>query len=225
MNVKISLGGVAWGLVILAGLWFAPAPRAWAHCDTMSGPVIADAQEALERGDVNTVLKWVSAGSEEEIRVLFEKTLRVRRQGKDVQELVDMHFFETLVRVHRAGEGAPYTGLKPADAPVEPGIALAEQALQEESGSALLKALQTELGSHVQERFDRVLEAARHKDDSVAAGRDYVEAYVAYIHYVEGLHLALTGASGHGHETGAREPVEPPASEVPQAHGHSPLSH
>lgn len=225
MNVRIPSGGVSLGLLLLTGLCLTLSSEAWAHCDTMSGPVIADAQKALETGDVNAVLKWVSADREKEIRELFEKTLQVRRQDKDVQELVDMHFFETLVRVHRAGEGAPYTGLKPADTPVEPGIEAAEQALQEKSGSALIEDMQAELGSRLQERFDRVVEAARHKDDSVAAGRAYVEAYVEYIHYVEGLHLALTGASGHGHDAGAHETAEPPASEAPRPHVHSPVSH
>jgi hypothetical protein len=45
--------------------------------------------------------------------VKFTKTLAVRKQSKEAKELADMYFFETLVRIHCAGEGAPYTGLKP----------------------------------------------------------------------------------------------------------------
>lgn len=33
--------------------------------------------------------------------------------------------------------------------------------------------------------------------NDVAAGRDYVAAYVPYVHYVEGLWDAATGARGH----------------------------
>ena len=37
--------------------------------------------------------------------------------------------------------------------------------------------------------------------DSVEAGREFVAAYVEYVHYVEGLHQAAQGA-GHHHEEG-----------------------
>jgi len=137
-----------------------------------------------------------------------------------VQELVDMHFFETLVRVHRAGEGAPYTGLKPADTPVEPGIEAAEKALESESGGALVEALQAKLRSSIHERFQRAVEAKKHKDDSVAAGRKYVEAYVDYIHYVERLHVVMSGTSAHGHEAEANEHAETSVSETAEVHQH-----
>ncbi len=37
------------------------ASPAFAHCDSMAGPVILDAQRALETQDVTGVLKWVTA--------------------------------------------------------------------------------------------------------------------------------------------------------------------
>jgi hypothetical protein len=37
------------------------------------------------------------------------------------------------------------------------------------------------------------------KDESVEAGREYVEAHVIYMHYVEGIHDAILSAGGHHH--------------------------
>ncbi|HAS53851.1 MAG TPA: hypothetical protein DCS42_06830, partial [Nitrospiraceae bacterium] len=103
-----------------------------AHCDTLDGPVVADARKALDKGDVTPVLKWVRQDDEKEIRELFTKTLVVRKKGKEARELADLYFFETLVRIHRAGEGAPYTGLKHEAA--EPIILAVDKAL--DTGSA-----------------------------------------------------------------------------------------
>lgn len=205
MNAKRLVRNLSMAALVLAGLGFLYPTGAWAHCDTMSGPVISDAKYALEAKKVDPVLKWIRPQDEEEIRSLFDKTLEARKKGEGVQELVDMHFFETLVRVHRAGEGAPYTGLKPADTPVEPGIEAAEEALQSKSDSAIVNALQSKVESSVHERFQRVIVAAQHKDDDAVAGREYVEAYVDYIHYIERLHEVLSGAAAHGHATEASE--------------------
>ncbi|GMW01625.1 MAG: hypothetical protein AMXMBFR84_27620 [Candidatus Hydrogenedentota bacterium] len=216
MNMK---SGFTIGL-ILAGLEIVLPSGAWAHCDTLSGPVVTDAQKAIETRDLDPVLKWIRPDDEEEIRSLFDKTVQVRQKGKDVQELVDMHFFETLVRVHRAGEGAPYTGLKPAGTPVEPGIEAADKALESESSGALVEALEAKLESSIHERLERTVEAKKHKDESVAAGRKYVEAYVDYIHYVERLHVVMSGTSAHGHEAEADEHVKAAATETSKAHEH-----
>ena len=42
-----------------------------------------------------------------------------------------------------------------------------------------------------------------HADDSVVAGREFVEAYVIFTHYVEGLHAIIKGSGGH-HGEGAK---------------------
>jgi len=91
--------------------WLLAQSVASAHCDTLDGPVVTEGKTALEKGDVTPVLKWVKKEYESEIRTAFEKTLVVRSKGLEASELADMYFFETLVRLHRAGEGAPYTGL------------------------------------------------------------------------------------------------------------------
>ena len=111
MNARIVMGAVM--LFVLAGLAVLLPRAVFAHCDTMDGPVVAAAKAALEKGDVTPVLKWVAKDREGEIRTAFQKTLAVRSKGPEAKELAHMYFFETLVRIHRAGEGAPYTGLQP----------------------------------------------------------------------------------------------------------------
>jgi len=178
------------------------ATRALAHCDTLDGPVVADARLALARGDVTPVLKWVKAGDEAAIRDAFARTMAVRPLGAEAQALADQYFFETLVRVHRAGEGAPFDGLKPAGS-VEPAIAMADQALEQGSPDRLVKAIQAHAEEGIRERFGHALEARKHAAESVAAGRAWVEAYVTYVHYVEGVVGAVHAASGHAAEAAA----------------------
>lgn len=184
--------------LLLAGGAFLPAP-ARAHCDTMDGPVVADAQAALAKGDITPVLKWVQPADEKEIRDAFTQTLAVRRLSPEAKVLADRYFFETLVRVHRAGEGAPYTGLKPAGTPLEPGIAEADQALKTGNVTPLVTMV-TEVVHHgIAERFAHVQALKQHANDSVGAGREYVAAYVEYVHYIEGLLATAEGAAGEHH--------------------------
>lgn len=196
-----SIGRVTWLAVLVglgAGLLFPSAPRA--HCDSLDGPVVGAARLALQQGDVTPVLKWVGPQDERPIREAFARTLTVRNLGPDARSLADQSFFETLVRLHRQGEGAPYTGLKPAGS-AEPGIAMADQALDKGSADALIAALAHDVEHGVRGRFARVMETRKHAGDSVTAGREYVAAYVAFIHYVEGLHEAARAAAVSDHGT------------------------
>lgn len=172
-----------------------------AHCDTLDGPVVQTARRAFETGDVTPLLKWVRADEEKEIRAAFQKTLVVRAKGAEAKELADMYFFETLVRIHRAGEGAPYTGLKPGES-VDPAVALADKALESGSVDKLDAVLTTAMGKGIRERFQRASEKQKHADDSVRAGREFVEAYIIFTHYVEGLHAIIKGSEGHQGEGG-----------------------
>jgi len=171
-------------------------PTADAHCDTMDGPVVNTARMALEKGDVTPVLKWVRKKDEDEIKNQFQKTLAARKQGKESKELADRYFFETLVRIHRAGEGAPYTGLK--SEPVEPIIQAADKALATGSADHLVKHVSESVAAGIRERFDRAKETNKHADESVAKGKEFVEAYVEFTHYVERLAADAGGAMHHG---------------------------
>ena len=186
--------------VIVFGLVLACTPHpALPHCDTLDGPVVLDAKAALQKGDVTPVLKWVRAEDEKEIRREFANTLKVRGLGDDARDLADHHFFESLVRIHRASEGVAYTGLKPAGM-VDPGIAAADKALDKGSGDQLATELGERVAAGVRERFAKVVAAKQHADESVEAGRAFVAAYVEYVHYVEAGHaLASTPASEHHH--------------------------
>ena len=168
-----------------------------AHCDTPDGPVVADARAALAKGEVTPVLKWVKPEAEAEIRAAFAQTLKVRALDAAAQELADRYFFETLVRVHRAGEGAPYTGLKAAGS-VAPPIAMADQALAKGNVDELAKKIAAHTEAGIRERFQQALATQQHAGESVAAGREFVEAYVTYVHYVEGIVDAVHAGPHHG---------------------------
>lgn len=111
------------------------------HCDTMDGTVVQACKKALESGNVNYVLPFVPEKAEEELRQAFNRTLKVGELGEDAKDVVDLCFFETAVRLHREGEGAPYTGLKPADLDWGPVVPKAEKDLQKEDPSATIKFL------------------------------------------------------------------------------------
>jgi len=192
-----------WTFGIIVALWLSASllfpGESLAHCDTLDGPVVGTARAALEKGDITPVLKWVQAEDEKEIRDAFARTLAVRAKGPEAKELADMYFFETLVRVHRAGENAPYTGLKGGET-VDPAVALADQALAGGNAEKLVDVLTGAMAEGIKERFQHALAAKKHADDSVAAGREFVEAYVVFTHYVEGLHGLITSGAALHHE-------------------------
>lgn len=186
------------GLLLVTGLSLSIAKPIQAHCDTMDGPVVKDAIAALEAGEVRGVLKWIRPEDEREIRTLFDQVKAVRVQGESARALADRYFFESLVRIHRAGEGAPYTELKPAGA-VEPVIAASDRALDRERIDTLVDKITSHIAEGIRQRFQKTLAAKQHVEDSVPAGRAYVAAYVEFTHYVEGLHQAAVGtAHAHG---------------------------
>jgi hypothetical protein len=173
----------------------------FAHCDGMDGPVIMAAKKALETGDVNLVLIWVQKKEEDEIKKAFQKTLAVRKLNPEAKELADMYFFETLVRIHRAGEGEPYTGIKPAGRDLGPAIPAGDKAMMDGKLEPLFKLLTNEIHDGLHEKFEKAMKKKNFKKDNVDAGRQYVEAYVIFIHYVENLYnTAKKGAHGHAPE-------------------------
>lgn len=170
---------------------------AFGHCDTLDGPVIQLARKALETGNVNLVLPWVRAEDEHEIRHAFEHAAAVRKLGPEARELADTHFFETLVRIHRASEGAPYTGLKPAGLELGPAVPAADKALEDGAIEPVIKLLTEAVREGVRRHFHAAYHHRKFEVNDVRAGREYVEAYVPYVHYVEGLWDAATGVAGH----------------------------
>jgi hypothetical protein len=178
---RFPLAWLSAGLVLLA------PSHALAHCDTLDGPVVKDARAALDAGNVAPVLKWVGRAQEPEVREAFRHAVAVRGLGADARALADRFFFETLVRVHREGEGAPYSGLKPAGTPVDPAVAAADRALETGDADSLVRAVSAAAEQGLRARVARAAEARRHANDSVDEGRSYVAAYVDLAHYAERL--------------------------------------
>jgi hypothetical protein len=170
----------------------------FAHCDGLDGPVIKAAREALETGNVNLVLIWVKKDDEAAINKAFNQALAVRNLSPEAKEMADMYFFETLVRMHRVGEGAPYTGLKPAGRDLGPAIPAADQALQDGSIEPVVKLLIGLVQDGVREHFKRAMDQKKFNQDDVQTGREHVETYVTFIHYVEGIYQAAESPA-HGH--------------------------
>lgn len=195
MNTLLSAARPFAVLLILALSFVAGPQNAFAHCDTMNGPVVLDAKKALETGDLEPVLKWVTPADEAEVRAAFTRTMNVRSTGAEARELADLYFFETVVRLHRMSEGVGYTGLKPA-ATVAPAVAAADHALETGSVEALAALLTHDLHAALAERFADAYEAKAHASHSVEAGRAFVAAYVRFTHLAEAIEAVTKHAAG-----------------------------
>lgn len=185
-------------LALLVAMMFLTPYTAHAHCDGLDGPVVKTAQKALAEGNVNLVLIWVQKDDEAEVRHAFEKTVAVRNLNSEARELADMYLFETLVRLHRAGEGASYTGLKAAGRDLGPAIPAADEALETGNLEPVVKLLVANMEHGLREHFQETLAKTKLDPNDLDAGREFVKAYVGYIHYVERLYeAAASSADGH----------------------------
>lgn len=181
-----------------AALALAIGTPAMAHCDGLDGPVVTAARQALEANDPNQILIWVQPADEAEIIAAFRHAVAVRRLGPEARELADRFLFETLVRLHRAGEGAPYTGLQPAGRDLGPAIPLADRAVASGSDDEVARFIGDEVVDGIHTRFQDLQRRRRFDPADLAAGRAYVGSYVAFIHYVEGIDAAArSAAEGH----------------------------
>jgi uncharacterized protein DUF6448 len=187
-------------LIMLAGIVLSPLGAA-AHCDAEDGPVATAARKALDTKNVNLVLPYIAADAEAELTAAFEQATIVREKGVDAKALADRYFMETAVRLHRAGEKAAYTGLKPAGTDFGPMIPAAEKALESGTPDALRKAMSHAVDHAIAERLDLArTKSGATKEPTTRAGvpaaRERVSAELAFIGYVEGIHQATKGG-GH----------------------------
>jgi hypothetical protein len=215
-----GFGSAAAAVIILI---LGTAGSAMAHCDTLDGPVVSLARQALAKGEVTIVLPWVAADREAEIRKAFDRVLAVRGKGEKERELADLYFFETLVRIHREGEGAPYTGLKPAGLDLGPAIPAADKALETGNSGPLLKLINEKIHEGIHKYYMEAKERKAHAEESVEAGRAYVQAYVPYLHFVERLYMDATTPVAHGvgegtHATSGHPEPSAPAGEHEHSH-------
>ena len=207
-----GIGTVAAAVIILV---LGTAGNALAHCDTLDGPVVNLARQALAKGDVKIILPWVAADKEGEIRKAFDLAMAVRGKGEKEKELADMYFFETLVRVHREGEGASYTGLKQAGLDLGPAIPAADKALESGDPGPLLKLMNEKIHAGIHKYYMEAKEKKAHAGESVEAGRAYVQAYVPYLHFVERLYADATTPIAHGAGEGSHPAAGHPEPAAP----------
>ncbi|PHQ27271.1 hypothetical protein CLH62_06775 [Marinobacter guineae] len=177
-------------LALISGtlLW---SSASFAHCDSMDGPVIGDARTALNEQSLKPVLKWIGPADEKDLAAAFNDTLEVRKGNPRARELADKYFFETLVRLHRATEGAPYTGLKPAGSASDAAKA-ADKALAEGNVDVLARKLGEKVTGFVTKQFQETMQGVN--AESVSDGRQFVDNYVRYVHSIEEIHNIVAGA-------------------------------
>lgn len=189
-------------LTLLVGLLIT-YNTSFAHCDTKDGPVIAAANKAIAQNNVNYVLIWVQPTDEKEIKEAFELTIKVRELSPEAKTLADNYFFETLVRLHRSGEGMTYTGVKPSGTPIDEKILAADKSIAAGNLSVLNDLVPKNKVAELKIRFDKVMSLKDYDVNNVQAGREYVEAYVQFFHFAEGEeeadHKHIEDGSHSGH--------------------------
>ncbi len=186
MKTRENYPGIALVPLFILSMLILSTNVTFAHCDTMDGPVIKDARIAIEKNNVNYVLKWVQPENEAEIKDAFILTMKVRKLSPEAEVLAGKYFFETLVRLHRSGEGLPYTGVKPSGAPVDDRILAADKSIEAGNLSPLMDKVPEEMLAGLTERFEKVLALRNFDVSNVEAGREYIEAYVKFFKFAEG---------------------------------------
>jgi hypothetical protein len=164
------------------------------HCDTLDGPVVTAAKKALESGNVKFILPFVPKEGESEVIRTYEKVITVRKDPS-ASEIADLYFFETVVRIHRMGEGAPYEGLKPAGLSEGPVIPVAEKAIETGSPDELVKTLSNMVREEVTHRLEHVMHLKLDKEKSVEDAREYVEAMLGLQVWSHSIYERIRGAA------------------------------
>ncbi len=206
--MSIILAAAAIAAISVIALW----PRsASAHCDTEDGPAVTDGRLALETGDPSPALAWVHAEGDAEVREVFGLAQRVRALGGEARLVADRLFLETLVRVHRAGEGAGFDGIKPAGQ-VDPVVVAADRSIEAGEIEPLAALVPPERLPELRARLARALALKDHDVNDVEAGRRWVAAYVSFVKYAEGEEHE------HGDASPGHDEVAPEHDE--DAHGH-----
>jgi hypothetical protein len=162
-----------------------------AHCDTADGPVVTAGRRALATGQVEHALPWVHEDAEDEVRSAFDAV-----RAADATLDAETRFLETLVRLHRAGEGADFDGIKPAGTPQPAIVTAADRALAQGSLAVVEPWVDGASRAGVADRFATALARRDFDPRDVPAGRAFVEAYVDYVH-----HAAHSAAHSPAHSS------------------------
>ena len=201
---------IRYAFISLLGVAVLPI-AALAHCDTINGPVAKAVRESLVTGNVDPVLIWIKQDKETEVREAFRQARIVRELAPEARRMADTYFLETVVRLHRSAEGAAYSGINLSEE-VDPFIAQADLALEKDSADELEKQLLASVGEELRRRFLRALEKKKHAGESLETGREFVQAYVELMHYIESIHpdhsLAAEPSRHSDRESKAPSPID-----------------
>lgn len=167
------------------------------HCDSMDGPVVKAAIKALKTQNVNLILPYVPKDGENEVINAYNKVIKLRNQNDEVKYIADQYFFETIVRIHRAGEGAPFTGLKPAGLDHGPVVPVAEEAVETGSADKLITFLTDSLKSEIEKKFAKVMELKKQENRPVDKARQYVSNMLGFIVNSHKLYECITADTHH----------------------------
>jgi hypothetical protein len=146
---------------------------------------------ALDEANVDLVLPFVKHEDEQEVREAFARAIAARTTGPAARDVSDLYFFETVVRVHRRGEHAPYTGLKPAGLDVGPVIPIAERAIETGDPAELTRLLSDAVEHEVKRRLDHVEALKPTSRADVSQAREYVEAMLGLQVWSHGVYKTL----------------------------------
>lgn len=185
-------------LVVFGLVFFLMPINVSAHCDTYDGPTATDARKSLETGNIHYALKWIAPEGEEELTKIFELSRKVRTLSPEAQELADQYFQESLIRIHRAGEGAPFSGMKPAGVPIDPRVAAADKSLEVGNLSPFDDILSKEEIAALENKFQRALSLKNYDINDLEAAREYTAAYVSFFKSAEGEEHEHEHHHGHG---------------------------
>lgn len=158
----------------------------FAHCDTMDGPLIKDARLAIGQNNVNYVLKWVGPENEAEVTGVYNLMMKIRELGPEAKDISEKYFFETVVRIHRSGEGVPFTGVKASGTPIDEKVLAADKSIEIGNLSPLKDMVPKVILPELIKRFDKVMSLKNFDVNNVPAGREYIEAYVQFFKFAEG---------------------------------------
>jgi hypothetical protein len=158
------------------------------HCDTMDGPVVTAAELALEMENVNYVLPFVKKKYEKELKDAFDRTIIVRELSGDAAEVADYWFFETAVRLHKLGEGKPFTGIKHSGLDWGFVVPKAEEAIQTGDITELEDFLMDFVQESIEKRFQDAISLKEYDLNDVEAARNYVNAMLEFIMFSHHLY-------------------------------------
>ena len=168
------------------------------HCDTMDGPVVTAAKLALKLKKVNLILPWVPKDAENELRDAFDKTLKVRENGKLEAELADNWFFETAVRLHREGEGKGFNGLKPAGLDWGPIVPKADKAIETGDPKEVIEFILKTAEKELNERFEKAMSKKDYDENNIDDAREFVHAMLGFVLYSHHLYKFIISKEEHG---------------------------